>query len=124
VAQVFATVLTVGSLEISSSSTTEFSDFKVYAISMGAYSSEYLAQSNASTYQAKNAGGYVLKINGAYHILASAYEKENDAKLVKENLLEENITSEIVTITFNEVELENVSTTSQEKEFRESLKIF
>lgn len=124
IAEVFASVLTVGSLNISSSSATTISDFKVYAISLGSYSTKNIAQSNAELIQKKNAAGFVYKSNGTYHVLASAYEKENDAKLVQENLLKENIKSEIVVVTFNQIQLEKVSSISQEKEFIESLNIF
>ncbi len=124
VAEVFASVLTVGSLNISSASTTTISDFKVYAISLGSYSTKNIAQSNAEIIQKKNGAGFVYKSNGTYKVLASAYEKENDAKLVQENLLKEDIMSEIITITFNKIQLEKVSSISQEKEFVESLNIF
>jgi hypothetical protein len=124
VAQFFASVLTLGSLEVSSNSGNSFLEFKVYAISLGNYSTKASAETTAVTYRQKNAGGYILKINGTYHIIASAYEKENDAKLVQENLLKEDITSQIIIIGFEEIDLENISSNSQEKEFIDSLGIF
>lgn len=123
-AEVFSSFLTVGGIPVVSTSNSQLSDFKVYAISLGSYSSKYLAETNASGYRQKNAGGYVLKIDEVYHIIASAYEKENDAKLVQSNLLEESITSSIVNISFDEVQLENVSSSSIGKEFINSLSIF
>lgn len=123
-AQVFSSFLTMGSLQVSSNTTNSICEFKVYAISLGVYSNKYLAETSATNYSQRNAGGYVLKINGAYHVLASAYEKENDAKLVQENLLLEEINSEIIEITFESVLFESVSSKEQEKEFIESLNIF
>jgi len=124
VAQFFASVLTIGTLEVSSNSGNNFSEFKVYAISLGNYSTKSSAESTAVSYRQKNAGGYVLKVNGSYHIIASAYEKENDAKLVQENLSKESQNSQIIVINFDEVDLENISSNPQEKEFIDSLGIF
>lgn len=124
VAQVFSSFLTIGSLQVSSNTTNSICEFKVYAISLGVYSNKYSAETSATNFIKRNAGGYVFKINGSYHVLASAYEKENDAKLVRENLLLEGIESEIIEITFPNVLLESISSKAQEKEFIESLNIF
>lgn len=124
IAQFFASVLTVGSLQVSSTANNSLSEFKVYAVSLGNYSTKSSAQSVASTYKQRNAAGYVIEANGSYHVIASAYEKENDAKLVQDNLVQENITTQIIVLTFNEVELQNVSSTAQEKIFVESLGVF
>ncbi|MDD4110400.1 MAG: hypothetical protein PHS54_02475 [Clostridia bacterium] len=124
VAQVCSSFLAIGSLAVSSNTTNSISEFKVYAISLGAHSTKYLADTSAATFKQKNAGGYVLKVNGAYHVLASAYEKENDAKLVQDNLLLEEINSEIIELTFESILFESVSSKSQEKEFIDSLSVF
>lgn len=124
VAQFFASVLTLGSLQVTSGSVNSFSEFKVYAISFGKNTSKSVAESNALTFRQRNAGGYVYKIDGMYYILGSAYEKENDAKLVQSNLSEESIHSEIIPITFGKVQIAKVSSVNQEKEFASSLNIF
>lgn len=124
VAQLFSSFLTVGSLPVSLNSNGTFSEFKIYAISLGSYATKTLAENSAVSYREKNAGGYVYKLNSLYHILASGYEKENDAKLVQDNLLKENINTTVVTITFDKVQLKNISSATQEKEFTGSLDIF
>lgn len=122
-AQVFASVLTVGGLSFTNIN-SDFADFKVYAISLGTYSTKSAAEASAASAHQKNAGGFVYRKDGLFYVLASAYEKENDAKLVQESLSGEGINNEIITITFNEVELQDISTVLVEKEFIESLNIF
>lgn len=124
IAQFFASALTTGALYVSSSNSNALSDFKVYAVSLGSYSTKSLAESSATSYRKKNAAGYVYKIDERYYVLASAYEKENDARLVKENLQKEGEQCDIVIISFKEVKLNNVSSTSQEKDFLETLNVF
>lgn len=103
--------------------TTTFSGYSVYAISLGAYTSKSSAESNCEEIMKKGGAGYVFKEDNVYHVLASAYEKENDAKLVQENLTESGISSTILKISIGEVSLAEVSSSSQKKSFLNSLAI-
>lgn len=124
IAQFFASALTTGIIQVSSNVSNNFSDFKVYAISVGSYSTRNVAESIAISYRQKNAAGYIHKKNEKYYIIVSAYEKENDAKLVKDSLEQDNLQCEIIMLSFSDVSLQNVSSTTQEKIFLDSLNIF
>jgi hypothetical protein len=113
----------VGSLDVGSGN-TGFSEFKVYTISLGAFQTKSNAQTHADNVQKKNAGGYIYQRDGAYHVLLSAYEKENDARLVMKNLQDVGTTCELLTITFNEANFYNISSTAYKKELSSSLNIF
>lgn len=124
IAQFFASALTTGIIQVSSNANNALCEFKVYAISVGSYSTKNTAETIALSYRQKNAAGFIYKENEKYHIIVSAYEKENDAKMVKESLEKENLQCEIILISFSEVHLKNISSTTQEKTFLESLNIF
>ena len=98
-----------------------YSPFTVYAISLGQYTSKSSAEAICSDVKKKGGAGYVFKEDSLFHVLASAYEKENDAKLVQENLIESGIDSTIVKMEIGDASFENVSSSSQMKEFKSAL---
>lgn len=101
--------------------TNSFSDFKIYCISLGEYTSSSQATSKAEESLKKGGGGFVFKDDNIYHVLASAYEKENDAKLVQQNLAESGISSKIITIEISKPQLKDVSSEQQKKSFLQAL---
>lgn len=118
VAQLVSSVITVsGGASITETATGKFSGFDVYAISLGSYTSELQAESNTSNVLKKNGAGYVYKADGLYHVIASAYLIENDAKSVQGNLQEGGIQSQVVKLTFDVVDFAGVSSARQQKNF-------
>lgn len=108
----------------STTNTQTYSSFCVYGISVGQYSSKSSAESFSSETKKKGGAGYVYKKDSLYHVLASAYEKENDAKLVQKNLIESGIESTIVTIEIDEAHFSNISSAEQKKDFESVLGSF
>lgn len=106
-----------------SSNTLTYSSFCVYGISVGQYSSKESAESFSAETKKKGGAGYVYKKDSLYHVLASAYEKENDAKLVQKNLVESGIESTIVLIEINEANFFNISSAEQKKQFENALAV-
>lgn len=105
----------------SAKSSSSYSPFTIYAISLGQYSSKSSAEAICNDVKKKGGAGYVFKEDGLFHVFASAYEKENDAKLVQENLIKSGIDSSIVKMEIGEANFENVSSSSQTKEFESAL---
>lgn len=58
-----------------------------YTLQMGAFSSEQNAQKLAAELKGKAAAGYIYFDNGLYRVIAAAYESQEDAKAVKEQLM-------------------------------------
>lgn len=118
VANLLSSALTVsGGMNLA----TSFNNFSVYCISLGEYTSISQANSKADESMKKGSGGFVYKKDNLYYVLASAYEKENDAKLVSENLAESGITNKILVIKINKPPLEEVSDENQQKNFYQAL---
>lgn len=69
----------------------------------------------------RGGAGYIYKKNEIYYVLASAYERENDAKLVKENLTANNNTCIIMKIEISAPDLSKTSSSSQAKSFLSAL---
>ena len=118
VAGLLSSVITVSGVNISS---TAFSNFKVYAISLGEYTSKSQAEALAEQTAKKGGAGYIYESDNLYHVLASAYEEENDAKLVQKNLSESGTTSKIIEIEVGEPEFKDISSQQQRKAFLTAL---
>lgn len=99
--------------------------FKIYFISLSKSQLENSAYSLASDYQKLGAGGYVWKNQDYYHIIASCYEKENDAILVQNNIkLNLNLDSEIFSVEFTPLSYAGDYEQEQKKVLAKSLKTF
>lgn len=113
----FASVITTGAVGISSS--TNFSsqaETTLYALSLASYPTETQAKDYANTVTRQGAGGYVLQKDSKFYVIASVYEKKNDAESVKKNLTE-NANTEIIEIKINKLSLNNASNNNLKKEY-------
>lgn len=119
--QVLASVITVGSFSFTSSTASVYSGYSLYAVSLGSYATKSVALENATTARKQNAGGYVYENAGKYFLIASIYEKENDAKSVIDNLKSSSISAEIIEIKIEKVEFEKISTKQLKKSYTEML---
>lgn len=73
--------------EISQNNTLQIPEITCTLLQLGAFKEEENAQNAAHMYQNRGAAGYIYQ-EDIYKVLASAYEKEEDAKIVKAQLLE------------------------------------
>ena len=96
-ADLFSSVLTVG-LFSSDSKTNQ--SFEIYAVSLLNTQVKTEANEFAKTVQTQGGSGYVWMNGNSYHVFASAYEQENDATLVRDNLLAQSVSSETIKLTF------------------------
>lgn len=69
-----------------------------YAISMNESENENDLQSNKTLLQSQNGAGFIFKQNSTFHLIASIYENKADAELVKNNLVSQNTSCDILTI--------------------------
>lgn len=119
-ANLLSNFISVGSLAVTSKNTD-----KVYAISMGRYSTNSLATERASEIQNQNGAGYIYTKNGIYFVLASAYSSENDAIKVQSKLKEQKIDSEIIEVKISITDVDTTNYTDEEKKIIENAqKIF
>lgn len=106
VADLFSSVITAGNFSGLFATSGKISGYKLYAISMFESTIEASAKENADSLKTQNGAGY-LWLDGSYHVLVSAYEKQNDAELVKQNLEKSGHSPSIL-----EIELPEISITS------------
>ncbi len=122
-AQVISYLIIPTSTQVSQGLATP--SFKLYMISLAKSQLENSAASLAGDYQKLGAGGYVWKYNGYYHVIASCYEKENDATLVQNNIkINHNLESEIFTVDFNTLSLSGDYDSDGKKVLIKALKSF
>lgn len=116
-ASVLSSAITVSG----TSSNSSYDGFEIYAISVGSYTSKQAAQATEEDVMQRGGAGYIYKKNELYYVLVSAYERENDAKLVKENLAASNNACTIIKIEIAAPDLSKASSTSQAKAFLSAL---
>lgn len=117
VSQFLSSVITTGAIGISNNTTsTSYSEYKLYALSLASYSTESQANDCANTITRQGAGGYVWQKDNKYYVIASIYEKKNDAESVLKNLTE-NANAEIVEIKIDKVSLSQISSANLKKEY-------
>lgn len=119
VARLLSSVITVSGNGISQA--TVFQGFEVYAVSLGQYSSKSQAETSSESITKKGGAGFIYEKDNMYYVLASVYEKENDAKLVQENLSSSGISSKIIKMGIDGVDFSSVSSSAQKKAFTSAL---
>lgn len=105
-ADLLSSLITIGNFAFLPTQGVKASSYNIYAISLS--KSSTLAQANAQIQdiRLKGGAGYVYNTNGLYYLLASAYENENDAIKVKENLENQQLTSEVLKIEISEISID------------------
>ena len=58
----------------------------LYAVQMGAFSTEAAAQGEAESMKARGGAGFILRDGERYRVLAAAYRTADDARSVRDNL--------------------------------------
>ena len=96
----------------------------VYALQLGAFSSEENAKVEADNLKTRGAGGYVF-LDGHYRVFASMYYDEQDAQKVKEKLLSENqMESSIYTLSIPGAEIKVTAGEDKLEAVKEAFNIF
>ena len=113
-AELFSSILTISDFAFINTSQNKISGFNIYAVSTAKTTNKENVQTLSKENQNKNGAGYVYEKDGLFYILASAYESENDAIKVCENLKNQDIECEIIVITVDDIKLD-LSLSGQEK---------
>ena len=120
VAQFFASVITTGSIGFSFSTSSQ-TKFKLYAVTVGTFTSKTQAEESAISYRAKNAGGYVYELDNKFYVVASIYESKNDAESVVNNLSSPSFSPEIIELQYETASFAKISSNNLKKTFSEFL---
>jgi len=94
-ASFFSSIITTSGLGIIVSSAKTQSATTLWAISVGSCNTFAQAQELCADTQTKGGGGVILK-KEMFHVLASAYEMENDATKVQENLAMQGVVAQMI----------------------------
>lgn len=78
----------------------------VYAISIQSAQKSTQLQTLKSELQSQNGAGFIYNADDNYYLLSSIYENFNDAELVKNNLKNNSVDSEILTIQLSSTNIE------------------
>lgn len=117
----FASIITTGATGIvANSNTSSSSEYKLYALSLASYTNKTQAEDYSNIVKKQGAGGNIYEKDGTYYVLASIYEKKNDAESVLKNLTE-NDNAEIIEIKIDKVTLNDMSGSNLKKEYLDFL---
>ena len=120
-ADLFSSVLTVGFFSADSLSEQSL---EIYAVSLLRTQSKIEAVEFSKTIQSQNGAGYVWSQNKEFYVFASAYEQENDAKLVKDNLKTQSVESEIIKLNFLSINFKEEYNNEERSELSNSTAIY
>ena len=113
-AELFSSLIAVGGFSAISNSDIKQNEFCVYAVYAYKTETKATALNMSEIVMKKNGAGFIEQDDNAYYVYLAAYENENDAKKVQENLKDSEQTSEIKKISFPEISFK-AQTSSQEK---------
>jgi hypothetical protein len=82
-----------------------FNGFTLYCLQMGVFDSEANAKSLADSLKRQGAAGYLLDADGYVRVLLSAYDSEQDAKAVRDRLIEQEMDCTVYTMNCDKLEL-------------------
>lgn len=123
IAEIFSRYILPSSTQVSNNLTSPSG--KLYFISLAKSQVESEAKALAGDYQKLGAGGFVWKADEYFHVVASCYEKENDAQLVQNNIKTNlNLDSQVFTVDFCGISLSGEYEAEQKKVLSRALKIF
>lgn len=123
-ADLFSSVITIGNFAFLSTQGIKSNSFTIYALSIDKCST--LSQASQVSNEAKLRGGagYIHSQDGLYYVLLSAYENQNDALKVQENLLENEQSSELITINITEIVIDLSLNANEKTSIQDALSSF
>ena len=96
--------------------------FDIYMISLSKSQVEKESLARAGDFQKIGAGGFVWQQDSYYHVITSAYIEKNDAVLVQNSIkLNQNLESEIITVSFPSISIMGSFTSEEKKILSRSL---
>lgn len=99
--------------------------FKLYFISLDKAQTQSQAVTQAKDFQEIGAGGYVWQKDNTFFIVASCYEKENDAVLVQNNIkLNFDLNSEVFCVDFDALTLNGEYDVQEKKVLTKALRAY
>ncbi len=123
-ADLFSTAILAGNFNGLFSSSSKITSYNIYAICISQSSILASAEESSSSVKSQSGAGYIYAENSVYYVLASAYEKENDAELVKANLEESGISPFILTIIIPEISITSNLTSIEKNALVSAINIF
>ena len=123
-ADLFSTALTAGNFTGLFSSASKISSYNIYAICMFQSSIQGSAEESSSQVKSQGGAGYIYNDSSVYYVLAGAYEQENVAELVKENLESSGYSPTIITIIVPEIDITSNLSANEKSALSSALNIF
>lgn len=104
------------------SSTVSAQNQTIYALSLQKSEDKSQIESKKNELQAQNGAGFVYEKDNCFYLLSSLYENVNDAELVKNNLKNSGIESEILTIALDSQKIEGAFSNDEKTVLSNTLK--
>lgn len=122
-ADLFSNVITIKAFN-NISTTGKQTQYTFYAISLFDGTTESTAKEQVSNIIKQGGAGFIWKKDNKFYVLASAYLEENDAKMVKNNLKEKDISASIVKISIPEIAISGSFSSLENSTLTSALKVF
>lgn len=123
-ADLFSSIITVGNFAFLTTQTTKCNSYTIYAVSLEKTISLAQAKEKVNDVLQKNGAGFIYSKDNMYYILASGYENKSDAEKVVGHLSDSNVTSEIIEIKVDKIEIDMNLTTNEKTTMSEAINIF
>lgn len=117
-ADVFSSVITVGTFSFSVFESVEEINYKpksLFALSIGKYNSKDEADEVANVAGSWGAGGYVVHLDNSYYVIGSIYSTKDDSEKVRESLQLTNYNTETIELNFNKLNFKIESLAKSDK---------
>lgn len=123
-ADLLSSLITIGNFAFLTTQTTKSNSYTIYAISLEKAISLIQAKDKVNDVIQKNGAGFIYSIDNVYYVLASGYENKSDAEKVVEHLSESGISSEIIEIKVDKIEIDMNLTTDEKSTMSEAINLF
>ena len=104
IASFFSTIITTSGIGLINTTTKTQGSLTLFALSLGTCNTFAQAEELSTSIKNKGGGGVIYKTD-VFHVLASAYEIENDALKVQTNLNSQGMTSQIIKIEISQTSI-------------------
>ncbi len=123
-ADLFSSLITVGNFAFLTTQTTKCNSYTIYAVSIEKALSMTQAKDKVESVVQKNGAGFIYSKDNVYYVLASGYENKSDAEKVVEHLSDSGVSSEIVEIKVDKIEIDMNLSTNEKTTMSESINLF
>ena len=123
-ADLFSTAITIGNFSGFVTDASKLTGYKIYAISTFQSSVKSVSEDAAKKYTSRNGAGYIWEKDSIYHVFLSAYENQNDAIKVKENLESSGETPNIIEVDIPEITIKSNLSSAEKGVLTSALNVF